>query len=232
MKNMSLRNNKIDDEGIEILVDALQGNASLKILDVWGNCQITKDGHIMLLTLVNDISSIEATLQSNHTLKYLTVGDLEIQKYINLATQGMTSAGWIIPDCDVGRKKQGFLWKVIQTQLHSETRAQFAALQGVNLSVYSDINPLHLPEVLAEIDEFHGQGELYIALKSVIADLLCTVNRKECIRQQMISCQHHIVHYVKRRRELRSELVAIEAAEGGAVSAVTESRGIKKRRAG
>lgn len=232
MRSMCLRNNKLDDEGIEILVDALQGNASLVILDVRGNSDITKDGHIMLLTLVNNISTIEATLQSNHTLKVLEVDDDEIQAHINLATRGMLSAGWGNPACDNERKKQEILWKVVQTQLHSETRARFAALQEVYHSVYSDIDPRFLPEYLAEVDEFHGQGELYIALKSVMSVLVSTVNRKECIRQQVASCSQQIGYYFKRRRELKSQLEAIEAAEGSVLSAGTESPSTKRRREG
>lgn len=58
--------------------------------------------------------------------------------------------------------------KVIQTQLHSGTRAQLANLQGIGHSVYSEIHPLHLPEVLALIGERHGLGELYVAFKSSI----------------------------------------------------------------
>ena len=56
--------------------------------------------------------------------------------------------------------------KMIQTQLNSERRAELADLQGVNQSLYSEIDPLHLPEVLSLVDQHHGQGELYVALKS------------------------------------------------------------------
>ncbi len=74
---------------------------------------------------------------------------------------------------------------MIQTQLNSKRRAELAALQGVNHSVYSEINPLHLPEVLALVGRHHGQKELYIALKSSIAGVISTVNREQCIEAQM-----------------------------------------------
>ena len=41
LKNLYLRNNKIDDDGVAILVDALQNNASLQILDLMSNEGIT-----------------------------------------------------------------------------------------------------------------------------------------------------------------------------------------------
>eukprot|EP00984_Skeletonema_dohrnii_P029044 scaffold19351_cov100-Skeletonema_dohrnii-CCMP3373.AAC.1 len=74
----------------------------------------------------------------------------------------IATSSWSLPE-EAGREK------MIQTQLHSETRATLAAHQGVNHSLYSEINPLHLPEVLALIGRRHGQGELYVALRSSIA---------------------------------------------------------------
>ena len=40
--------------------------------------------------------------------------------------------------------------KVIQTQLHSERRAKLVEIQRVqSQSLYGEINPLHLPEILS-----------------------------------------------------------------------------------
>jgi hypothetical protein len=97
--------------------------------------------------------------------------------------------------------------KVIQTQLHSGTRAWLAAVQGVDRSLYSEINPLHLPEVVALVGRHHGQEELYVALKSSIAGVISTVNRIECIQQRR-------AYHAARLEELDVELATIEAAEG------------------
>ena len=220
---LALGNNKIDDEGVAILVGALINNTSLTSLYVNGNDGISRHGNIMLLELVNDISSIEATLLSNHTLEwiYVTLDEVEslnavveIQQQIHKATRINAN----FPN------EERAAAKVIRTQLHSRRRAELAVLQGVNHSVYSEIDPLHLPEVLALIGHHHGQGELYIALTYAIADLISTVNRKECIRKQM-------TYYAARLKELGEELAAIEAAEGGAASVGSEPRSIKRRRA-
>ena len=56
--------------------------------------------------------------------------------------------------------------KVIQTQLHSTRRSELADLQGVDHSLYSEIDLIRLPEVLALVGRSNGQGELYVALKS------------------------------------------------------------------
>eukprot|EP00986_Skeletonema_menzelii_P018002 scaffold23705_cov74-Skeletonema_menzelii.AAC.1 len=152
----------------------------------------------MLLKLVNDISSIEATLRSNHTLQTLLLdGDIQILMHIDNSTS-INSAEDILEA--VGREK------VIWTQLLSETRAQMAEILGVNHSLYSEIDPLHLPEVLSMVGLRIGQGELYLALKSSIAGVISTVNEKQCIRQQM-------AYHAAKLEELGTKLAAIEAAE-------------------
>ena len=172
LKSLNLRNSDVDDEGVEILVDPLQNNKSLKILDLGLNSGISRHGNIMLLKLVNDISSIEATLRSNHSLISLSCSiDADLDRHIKLATTRINRNA-SSPEA-AGRAK------VIQTQLHSVIRAKLTEIQGVNHSVYSEIDPLHLPEVLALVGRHHGQKELYIALKSSIAGLISTVNIAE-----------------------------------------------------
>ena len=153
------------------MVSALQNNKSLKTLDLCLNSGISRHGNIMLLKLVNDISSIEATLQSNRTLEFFRL-DVEnrIQRCIHFATKINSYTSSLEA---AGREK------VIVTQLHSVIRAKFTEIQGVNHSVYSEIDPLHLPEVLALVGCHHGQKELYLALKSSIAGLISTVNIAE-----------------------------------------------------
>jgi Ran GTPase-activating protein (RanGAP) involved in mRNA processing and transport len=168
LEKLYLDNNNIDDEGVAILVDALQSNTSLNVLYLKNNEGISVEGVKLFLRLVNDISSINATLQSNHTLEYLYVQVEEVDHDVNgRIRQHIANA------LEVNRKysyenelEAAGREKVIQTQLHSVTRAELANLQGVDHSVFSEIDPLHLPEVLALIGERHGQGELYVALRS------------------------------------------------------------------
>jgi hypothetical protein len=191
LKNLYLSGNKIDDEGVDILVDALQNNTSLTTLNLKRNDEISKQGQILLLKLVNDISSIKATLQSNRTLKSLSLeildADEEIQTHIDMATY-INTKNKRNPEA-AGRKK------MIQTQLNSGRRAEFAALQGIDHSLYSEIDPLHLPEVLSLVGQHHGQGELHVALRSSIAGVISTVNRKQCLQQQRSYYRAKIAHH-------------------------------------
>jgi len=188
LKQLHLYDNKIDDDGVEILADALQNNTSLTALGLVGNDGISKHGMTILLKLVNDVSSINATLQSNHTLSYLRVIEInhneldpdpheEIQTHVNVATEINGNSG---SDPEAAGKE-----KIIQTLLHSMKRSQLCRLQGIDRSLYSEIDPLHLPEVLSLIAQRHGQGELYAAVLSSIMTLFSTVNREKCIQQKM-----------------------------------------------
>jgi hypothetical protein len=68
--------------------------------------------------------------------------------------------------------------KLIYIQLNSETRAVLAAFQGVGRSLYSEIDPLHLPKVLALVGKSYGHEDLYyFAFLSSISSLYSTVDR-------------------------------------------------------
>ena len=186
LKYLHLDDNEIGDDGVEILVDALQSNTSLIHLGLEGNDGISNRGQILLLKLVNDVSSINATLQSNHTLREVLLKDWdpeetvdvnEIQQQINYALH--TNDNHRNHPEAAGREK------VVWTQLHSVRRAALYRLQEVDHSVYSEIDPLHLPEVLSLIGRHHGQGELYLTLKSSIAGLFTRVNMKQCIQNEV-----------------------------------------------
>ncbi|KAK1746256.1 leucine-rich repeat protein [Skeletonema marinoi] len=77
LRDLRLGGNRIDDEGVAILASALQKNTSLERLHLDENEGMTAEGLVLLLTLVCDISSIKATLQSNHTL--IDFGDVSIE---------------------------------------------------------------------------------------------------------------------------------------------------------
>ena len=199
LESLHLQSNKIDDDAVEILTNALRSNACLKTLHLSKNEGISDRGKMKLLRLVNDISSIEATLESNHTLNII---------FFDWSDTDAQIRRLLVKAIVINRLPEQAAWKkMIETQLHSATRAEWAELQGVRHSVYSEINPLHLPEILALVGRHHGQGELFIALKASIAGVISTVDRKECIRQQ-------IAYHQEKLKELSTELAAIEAAEG------------------
>ena len=235
--------NGIDDDGVEILTNTLQHNTSLKFLSLFGNNGISNRGKIMLLKLVNDISSIKATLQSNHTLGYIGVDtdrstdDLRIEPHIEVAAQ--INFNNFNPET-AGRTK------VILTQLNSVNRSELMEVQGANQSIYTEVNPLQLPEVLALVGRNLEQGELYVALKSSIAGLMSTVNRKQFLKQQRarheaIIAQHRatiaqhsakLAEHTAEVEAIESEIAAIEEEEGlmNEEGIGSESRSNKRRR--
>ena len=225
LRELDLKDNAIDDEGVEILTNALQNNTSLKTLDLKGN-GISSRGKMMLLKLVNDISSIEATLQSNHTLRNIYIvpflQDDQIQGHIKMAT--------MVNSRNIRNPEAAGKAKVLQFQLHSDRRAVLSELQGVTKSIYSEINPLHLPEVLALASQHHGQGELYTALKSTIAGVISTVNREQCLKQQRGYHNAIIAEHSAKVEAIDAELAAIEAAEGSVLHIGSESRSNKRHR--
>eukprot|EP00985_Skeletonema_marinoi_P031126 scaffold36328_cov141-Skeletonema_marinoi.AAC.5 len=222
LTELLLVESRIDDEGVAILVDALENNTSLEKLTLQKNEGITMKGKALLLKLVNDISSIAATLQSNHTLQKITVDEdsEDIQRHINRAVDYHV-------DIDNDPEEAG-REKVIQTQLNSVERAELAALQGVDcsLSLYSEIDPLYLPEVLELVQEYHGMSELYVALKSSTPGLISIVNRKEYILQQRAYHAALVAEHAGIVEDLDAELAAIAEKEGSQVAV----SGSKKRR--
>ena len=218
LTELVLRRNEIDDECVSILVDALRDNTSLVRLDLG---ELSRKSETMLLKLVNDISTIEATLQSNHTLKYFYLEsapyftDEVIGHYINLATD--INIQNESPEA-AGREK------LIRTQLHCLRRAQLSEIQGVGQSVSSEIEPHLLPEFLSLVGQCHGQGDVFAALKASIAGVISIVNRKQSVKKQLAHCASHLesikqqlAFYSARSNELSAELEEIEAAEIGEV---------------
>ena len=206
LEHLDLDQNQIDDDGVEILVDALQSNTSLETLDLRRNEVISNQGLVMLLKLVNDISSITATLQSNHTLEDIYVYDRrnlnpdesdatentqrhKMQLHIDNALAVNNGRHEGNPQT-VGREK------VIQFQLQRRNRAELAAIQGIEHSVYSEIDPLYLPEVLSLLScRPSVRGELYGALRSTVVGLFSLVNMTQCIQNEAACCATKIDEY-------------------------------------
>ncbi len=204
-----LGRNKIDDEGVAIIARALQDNVSLRTLALEDNPGITTEGTKLLLKLLNDVSSINRTLQSNHTLQSLNSDPFdedfsgEIWQEIELALTINCKNGENVDNPSAGREK------VIQFQLNSQNRSAFRRQLGISqcdAALFSEIKPIYLPEILELINRHHGQGELYLALISSIAALFSTVNKKQCLQQQR-------AYHMAKLEEIEAEITAIDASE-------------------
>ena len=214
LEDLGLRQSDIDDNCVAILVDALRNNTSLEVICLVQNEQISKMGRIMILKLLHDVSSIESTLRSNHTLlnfevyikrSALEMEEKDIAQHVKMALR-INGRNRSNPGA-AGRKK------LTEIQLHCEERAALSRIQGgVSQSLYSQIDPLILPEVLSLVGcGRYEMKDLHVALKSSIVDLLSTVSRKKYVQQQLDE-------YTATSETLHNELDQIKAKERGALN--------------
>eukprot|EP00984_Skeletonema_dohrnii_P012966 scaffold5316_cov90-Skeletonema_dohrnii-CCMP3373.AAC.10 len=182
LEQLSLWNNNVDDEGISILVNALRTNTSLTAINLHKNERITIEGIKLLLKLVNDISSIKATLQSNHTLTWMNFDhgfrDTGIGRQIKQVLD-INKVHGKAPDA-AGKLK------VILTQLDSKQRSELCHLQGFEHSdkALTEVGALLMPEVLEIVGDHHDLSEFYESFCTSVADLWTTINREAVLQQK------------------------------------------------
>ena len=180
LKYLYLDNTGIDDDGAELLANSLKLNAKLKELVLSRN-NITKRGHTVFLKLLNDVSSIESTYNSNHTLNALAfVHYLEkdrIVKNIDSIIQ--------MNNLHVDSSHEAGKAKVIKYQLNIQKRKELCQLQDIKYSsednMLAGVEPRLLPKILAMIGEKNGQSDFYTSLLPVAPDLMSFIDRKAMI---------------------------------------------------
>jgi len=179
LKNLFIIDTGMGDEEAEIIAASLKNNNTLEKLYLSSNNGITEKGRVAFLKLLINVSSIESTYHSNHTLtectfteSYENLSD-EIQPWINKACEvNMIGRAWLYHA--VGRQK------VIKYQLNSQIRKIICELEGIEYSdsnIFANIEPVLLPKILALIWSRHGQKELYSALIPTAPDLLSYIDR-------------------------------------------------------
>ncbi|KAL7542131.1 hypothetical protein ACHAXR_011546 [Thalassiosira sp. AJA248-18] len=208
---LDLGSTNMGDDEAEILATSLKDNTDLETLNLTEN-NFTKRGYSAFLKLLNNVSSIERTYNSNHTLSDLNLSDStdptirQIKNHIDSATN-INSNG---PRVSVG-------WtKVIEGQLQSETRKDLSRLQGIHYSynsLFSQIEPILLPNVLALTGAKHGQSELYRMLIATVPDLASIINRKAVLKQNIAVRSERMATLAAEIDELNKELSSLESAE-------------------
>lgn len=183
LRDLRLSSNDIGDEDAEMLANSLKSNTSLKTLSLAGDNDINEEGCTAFSRLLNDVSSIDNTYNSNHTLTTLCLprstdaAILEVKKHIESAIK-------INKNYD-GNSHEAGRAKVIDNQLNSQKRNELCRLQGIGYShgsIFADIDPILLPEVLALVVGRHSQRELYRVLIATVPYLASAVNRKAAIQ--------------------------------------------------
>ena len=183
LTELFLINNGIDDEGAEMIASSIKQNPTFTKLHLGSNNGITEEkGCKAFLKLLMDVSSIENTYTSNHTLAECTL----IGSYNNRPNEIQQ----LIKDaCEMNRMNSNpGRAKVIKYQLNSQNRKKLCKLQGIEYStnnIFADIEPVLLPRILALIGDRHGQSELYTALIPTAPDLLSYIDRRSMLNDVM-----------------------------------------------
>jgi hypothetical protein len=179
LRRLDLNHNDICDEGAEYVVASLNHNNALDNLRL-NDDRLTERGCLAFLKLLIDVSSIESTFNSNHTLRYLYLSE----------TASTMNAIWHIDDAlRINRSGQNSArLKVIDYQLDCQKRQRLCHIQGVTSpysSIFSDIDALVLPEVLALVGRKHGRNEMYSMLIAVVPDLVSIVNKEAALKERI-----------------------------------------------
>lgn len=189
LTNLDLRDIGMGDDEAELIATSLKDNTKLKTLELEDNT-ITQRGCRAFLTLLNDVSSIETTYASNHSLMSLRLPSSDetacMRLLINSALADNSKYGYYRED-DLNAKAI-CRSKVIRSQLNSRVRKELCHLQGIEYSVnnlFADIEPNLLPRILALIGRNHGQRELYTALVPMAPDLMSFVDSKAMMQEMM-----------------------------------------------
>jgi hypothetical protein len=235
LTELFLYRNHIDDEGISYLVHALRNNKSLRNLNIHSNTRMTRVGHILLLKLVNDISSINATMQSNHTITNIySVFEGSLYKDISDQIEEVINTFEYVSAETIGKKK------VIWSQLNSAKRTEMCRLQGVEdrikTSPVASVGSLLLPEILEMLSKHHGLREFHEVFRAFVADLWMNIDREAALQRKRFLICEELDTVTARRLELqqmKSEVDLDIAAISGYHSQEAElTRESKRQRTG
>jgi len=122
LKCLDLCGTCIDDEGAELLATSLKNNTKLQVLDLNHNYNITERGYKAFLTLLVDVSSIENTYNSNHTLTFLKL-DRSRRGVSDSIRENIQSAIQI--NYGLRTAVKAARTKVIKYQLNSQNRKEY-----------------------------------------------------------------------------------------------------------
>eukprot|EP00581_Thalassiosira_minuscula_P019252 CAMPEP_0183732646 /NCGR_PEP_ID=MMETSP0737-20130205/38988_1 /TAXON_ID=385413 /ORGANISM="Thalassiosira miniscula, Strain CCMP1093" /LENGTH=540 /DNA_ID=CAMNT_0025965717 /DNA_START=213 /DNA_END=1832 /DNA_ORIENTATION=+ len=141
----------LSSNGAEIIFDSLKHNAVLTELSVGGYCSyLENEGGMALLRTLNDVSSIEATYNSNHTLRKFD-GFPHTWRSERVMLTNISSALWANRNHE-GNPHAAGRAKIIMTQLDSKKRKELCSQQGIEFSfnsIFECIDPMLLPDILA-----------------------------------------------------------------------------------
>lgn len=185
VKNLDLTFTGMGDPEAEMVAESLKGNTSLNYLRLEGN-KIKDGGRRAFSKLLSNVSSIERTCASNHTIQWLELprsfdlGVVTMFNHIDLAIS--------INMAHAGKPHLASRAKIIHTQLNSNARMELSRLQRVDYcynNLFPQIDPVLLPNVLSMVGNEHRQDELYRMLRGTVPELAALVDRKATLKERM-----------------------------------------------
>jgi len=183
LEKIWLDGNDIGDEAAEILAQSIENNTTVKELWLRKN-EFGEVGYRAFLKALNDVTSIDRTYNSNHTLINLHLPSN--RKFFAMLNSIKSAISTNITNSRnfhaAGRSK------VIETQLRSSRRMKLCNLQGIEysyLSIFAGVEPVLLSNILATTGGMHGLSELHCMLIATVPDLASIVNKKAVIKDRL-----------------------------------------------
>mmetsp|Transcript_17879 Transcript_17879/g.27172 ORF Transcript_17879/g.27172 Transcript_17879/m.27172 type:complete len:415 (+) Transcript_17879:92-1336(+) len=174
MKKFYLNRCNIGDEGVQLIAESLVNNKSLCYLELETN-NIGKRGLTALLKLLNNVETIQATYNSNHVLKWISLKgnpqgheSINYTHYIESTLKLNQQLGDGVEYHRVGRAK------VIQSQLQSQNRMILSSLLGVDdyyMRPFSTVTSDIVSDYLALVGRESGFSDLYRLILGMNSEL-------------------------------------------------------------
>ena len=208
LKHLSLNNTDMGDQEAEMIASSLKRNTKLEELDLIRS-NITGRGCLAFFKLLNDVSSIDNTYNSNHTLNKVDLAEYVTSALLDSISEACIENRRGSNPNSIGRSK------VIRTQLKSQNREKYCKLQGIQCpsNIFADVEPNLLPNILALIGESHGQTELYTALVPTAPELLSYIDRKALLTDALSKTTDEYVRIKAKLSDLNKRMALLD--EGG-----------------
>ena len=160
LKYLHLKDNLIDEEGIDILKDSLSNNTKLRILDLPGNSRITRSGWQSLLKLVCDASSMTTVKESNHILNCLGIYGDEMKAKV-ISALGVDDANLLFASLELNEKWSWRRKDNAPSIIRQKMIWAHAARGGINIAD-SDIPDGVMPVILSWFGDYSSEKTAHL----------------------------------------------------------------------
>ena len=222
LHTLGLGHTGMTDEDISSLTQALKFNRSVTHLYLSGN-DCGEAGYRSILKMVVDISSIEATLESNTCLHKITLpkendyrcdSDSDSDESEYNTRDGFEEIRICIHNfVYLNHYAKSLKERVMETHLNTQDRRQLSEMQGVDYSygsLFTEIPTCVLPELFAILWEDPKRMDPFRALVATVTDWTSLVDRRLMVESTLERNRALIKQLAERNLELEARLKDIE----------------------